>query len=76
MTPDTPHAPARTTALITGASAGLGYLMLHANARVQIDLMFAALVTLAAIGVALYFAVDALLRRLVYWQPETLFKED
>jgi putative hydroxymethylpyrimidine transport system permease protein len=50
--------------------------MLHANARVQIDLMFAALVTLAAIGVALYFAVDALLRRLVYWQPETLFKED
>jgi short-subunit dehydrogenase len=24
MTPDTPHAPARTTALITGASAGLG----------------------------------------------------
>ena len=24
MTPDAPHAPARTTALITGASAGLG----------------------------------------------------
>lgn len=59
-----------------GASAGLGYLMLHANARVQIDLMFAALVTLAAIGVGLYFAVDALLRRLVPWQPETLFAED
>lgn len=59
-----------------GASAGLGYLMLHANARVQIDLMFAALVTLAAIGVGLYFAVDALLRRLVPWQPETLFTED
>ncbi len=59
-----------------GASAGLGYLMLHANARVQIDLMFAALVTLAAIGVALYFATDAVLRRLVPWQPETLFSED
>jgi putative hydroxymethylpyrimidine transport system permease protein len=59
-----------------GASAGLGYLMLHANARVQIDLMFAALVTLAVIGVGLYFAVDALLRRLVPWQPETLFAED
>ena len=25
-----------------GSSAGLGYLMLHANARMQIDLMFAA----------------------------------
>jgi putative hydroxymethylpyrimidine transport system permease protein len=59
-----------------GASAGLGYLMLHANARVQIDLMFAALVTLAVIGVGLYFTVDALLRRLVPWQPETLFAED
>lgn len=56
-----------------GASAGLGYLMLHANARVQIDLMFAALAALAAIGIALYFGVDALLRRLVPWQPETLF---
>lgn len=59
-----------------GASAGLGYLMLHANARVQIDLMFAALVTLAVIGVALYFTVDAVLRRLVSWQPETLFAEE
>ncbi len=59
-----------------GSSAGLGYLMLHANARVQIDLMFAALAVLAAIGVALYFIVDALLRRLVPWQPETLFAED
>lgn len=59
-----------------GASAGLGYLMLHANARVQVDLMFAALVTLAAIAVALYFTVDAMLRRLVPWQPETLFMDD
>lgn len=59
-----------------GSSAGLGYLMLHANARVQIDLMFAALATLAAIGVALYFGVDMLLRRLLPWQPETLFLED
>lgn len=59
-----------------GASAGLGYLMLHANARVQIDLMFAALAALAAIGIALYFGVDALLRRLVPWQPETLFPRE
>lgn len=59
-----------------GASAGLGYLMLHANARVQIDLMFAALTTLAVIAVALYFTVDSALRRLVPWQPETLFAED
>ena len=55
-----------------GSSAGLGYLMLHANARVQIDVMFAALITLAAIAVALYFAVDWTLRRLLPWQADTL----
>ncbi len=53
-----------------GSGAGLGYLMLHANARVQADVMFAALLTLAVMAVALYFTVDVLLRRLVAWQPE------
>ncbi|MDF1791579.1 MAG: ABC transporter permease [Thalassobaculaceae bacterium] len=52
-----------------GSSAGLGYLMLHANARLQIDLMFAALLTLAILAVALYATVDAILRRAVAWQP-------
>jgi putative hydroxymethylpyrimidine transport system permease protein len=55
-----------------GASAGLGYLMLHANGRMQTDLMFAALLTLAVLAVALYFSLDAILRRLLFWQRETL----
>lgn len=59
-----------------GSSAGLGYLMLQANARVRIDLMFAALLTLALLAVALYFAIDAALRRLLPWQPDTLPAED
>ena len=46
-----------------GSSAGLGYLMLHANARLQIDLMFAALIVLMAIALALYVTVDRLLVR-------------
>jgi len=54
-----------------GSSAGLGYLMLHANARMQVDLMFAALITLAVFAVALYFAMDAILKRLLHWQPDT-----
>lgn len=54
-----------------GASAGLGYLMLHANGRMQIDLMFAALLTLAVFAVALYFTVDAALRRALPWQADT-----
>jgi putative hydroxymethylpyrimidine transport system permease protein len=54
-----------------GSSAGLGYLMLQANGRMQIDLMFAALLALAAIGAALYFTLDAGLRRALPWVAET-----
>lgn len=53
-----------------GSSAGLGHLMLQANARMQTDLMFAALLVLAVMALALYFAVDALCRRLLPWVPE------
>ena len=53
-----------------GSSAGLGYLMLHANGRMQIDLMFAALLTLSLFAVALYFTIDAGLRRALLWQAD------
>jgi putative hydroxymethylpyrimidine transport system permease protein len=53
-----------------GASAGLGYLMLHANARLQVDLMFATLFVLAVFAVLLYFTVDRLLRLALPWQAE------
>ncbi len=53
-----------------GSSAGLGYLMLHANARMQVDLLFAALLTLAFLAIALYFAVDHGLQRLLPWHTE------
>lgn len=58
-----------------GSSAGLGHLMLHANARMQIDLMFAALFILAVMALALYFAVDRGVRHLVPWQPETVDRD-
>ena len=54
-----------------GASAGLGYAMMHANGRMQIDLMFAALLTLAVMALALYAVVDRALRRLLPWQPDS-----
>jgi putative hydroxymethylpyrimidine transport system permease protein len=38
----------------------------------QIDLMFAALGTLAVLAVALYFAVDSGLRRALPWAPESM----
>ena len=50
-----------------GASQGLGYLMINANARVQIDMMFAALFVIILLAIALYFCVDALTKKLVWW---------
>lgn len=52
-----------------GSSEGLGYLMLQANARMQVDLMFAALFILLFIALWLYFSVDWLLRRMLFWAP-------
>jgi putative hydroxymethylpyrimidine transport system permease protein len=52
-----------------GSSGGLGYLMLHANARMQVDLMFAALTILALMAITLWWLVDRVMTRLVYWQP-------
>lgn len=57
-----------------GSSAGLGYLMLQANGRMQTDLMFAALTVLVVITVTLYFAVDAFCRLIMPWQPDRVGK--
>ncbi|GAB2798781.1 ABC transporter permease [Halomonas shantousis] len=55
-----------------GSSQGLGYLMLQANARLQVDVMFAALGILVTFAVALYFGVDALMRRLMPWHDDRI----
>jgi putative hydroxymethylpyrimidine transport system permease protein len=53
-----------------GSAAGLGFLMLHANARMQTDLLFAALLLLALSALALRFAVEIVTRRLTPWADE------
>lgn len=50
-----------------GSSAGLGYLMLNANARMQIDMMFASLLVIVMMALVLYFSVDKLLKKLIWW---------
>lgn len=59
-----------------GSSKGLGFYMLHANARMQIDLLFAALAVLAILALTLYFTVDIAMRKLVYWQKEEEKEEE
>lgn len=59
-----------------GSSEGLGFYMLHANARMQVDRMFAALFLLAVASVCLYYFVDFLLLRIIYWEkPRELYHE-
>jgi putative hydroxymethylpyrimidine transport system permease protein len=54
-----------------GASAGLGYVMLSANARIETDLMFAALLVLALMVIVLWVVVDRALRHMLSWAPDT-----
>ena len=59
-----------------GSSRGLGFYMLHANARMQIDIMFAALSLLCIVALTLYFLVDRAMIKIVYWQKEGNKKEE
>ena len=52
-----------------GSSSGLGFYMLHANARMQVDVMFAALAMLSLTALFVYFSVDYLLDKIIYWEP-------
>jgi len=54
-----------------GSSSGLGYLMLWANSRSQVPLMFAALIALFVLAVAFSAIIDLLSRRLTPWLKET-----
>lgn len=57
-----------------GSSSGLGFLMLHANARTQADLMFAALIILAFFAIFLYFTIDFLIKRAIFWQADHILE--
>lgn len=54
-----------------GSSDGLGFLMLNANGRMEVNLMFAALFTITLLTLILYYTIDKLLRLAIPWQPET-----
>ena len=52
-----------------GASAGLAFIMLQANARMQTDDVFVAVILLALMAVLLRAAVEWALHRLLFWVP-------
>jgi putative hydroxymethylpyrimidine transport system permease protein len=51
-----------------GAQQGLGYLMIQANARLKVDLVFAAIVWLSLMGVGLWALVGVIEKRCLWWR--------
>lgn len=53
-----------------GSSGGLGFYMLNANARMQIDVMFAALAALSIMALLFYYSIDYLLDKIIFWESK------
>jgi len=51
-----------------GAQQGLGYLMIQANARLKVDLVFAAILYLSLMGLSLWGVVGYLEKRVITWK--------
>ena len=51
-----------------GAQQGLGYLMIQANARLKVDVVFAAILWLSAMGLSLWVFVGFLEKRVITWK--------
>lgn len=50
-----------------GGDTGLGYIVTNAQGNLDMTLAFAAIVVLSALGVVLFYAVEAIERRFVRW---------
>ena len=51
-----------------GAQQGLGYLMIQANARLKVDLVFAAILWLSLMGVSMWGFVGFLEKKVITWK--------
>jgi len=51
-----------------GAQQGLGYLMIQANARLNVDMVFAAILWLSVMGLSLWIFVGFLEKRVIRWR--------
>ena len=51
-----------------GAQQGLGYLMIQANARLKVDLVFAAILWLSVMGLSLWVLVGYLEKKIITWK--------
>ncbi len=54
-----------------GSQQGLGYLMIQANARLKVDLVFAAILWLSLMGLAMWTIVGILEKKIIKWKTST-----
>ncbi|SMD05811.1 putative hydroxymethylpyrimidine transport system permease protein [Desulfocicer vacuolatum DSM 3385] len=52
-----------------GAQQGLGFLMIQSNARLQVDLVFAVILWLSAMGLVMWSLVGILEKKMIKWKP-------
>lgn len=50
-----------------GSDAGLGFVMVSANSQMNTELVFAAIVLCVILALVLYFSINYLLRRVIWW---------
>jgi putative hydroxymethylpyrimidine transport system permease protein len=58
-----------------GAQKGLGYLMIQANARLKVDLVFAVILYLSLMGLLLWFGVGWLEKKSIRWKNNHEIKQ-
>jgi len=51
-----------------GAQSGLGFLMIQANARLKVDLVFAVILWLSLMGLLLWYGVGWLEKKSIFWK--------
>jgi putative hydroxymethylpyrimidine transport system permease protein len=51
-----------------GAQQGLGYLMIQANARLRVDIVFAAILWLSIMGLSMWILVGHLEKKVIAWK--------
>jgi NitT/TauT family transport system permease protein len=60
-------ATAAVVAEFVGSDAGLGYLILEYNGFIETAKVFAAIILLSAVGLAIYYLVEVLERIAIPW---------
>ena len=51
-----------------GAQKGLGFLMIQANARLRVDMVFAAILWLAMMGLFMWMVVESIEKKIIHWK--------